>query len=742
MKKRIFTLALAMSLVMGCMAVPASASAGTRSDEMAKVTLAVKKQLGIGEEYANFSGDCADLGVLRYWQLNWSGEDGSSLSVTADNNGKIVSYDSYTPDKDAPVSTWESGGFNPSFPAVSAAQVEAAAKAFLSKVVASPESVKLDPVSLRLTGYRRAVSVTGDVLLNSVETPMSFSLRVSLPDLTVTSYNRRDAWGLIVTGNVPSASAAVTRSAAGDKLNSVLSMELRYVDTDDESIALRYVPTTEGNWYVDAQTGALVDLSKLPGNSRPFFGGGSNGAMDKDDAVESAAPSEAPSLSPVEQATVDQMAGTLSAEELDGILKKIAPLGLDKMTQAGASYYMGQKQPRPLAADQEQTGEIVCRLVYTRDLTKAETDPNIPDGPDAKPVLRKYITVDAKTGALKSVSTSSEYAKEDVWQGDAAAVASGFLSGQYPDYFAACVRKNEDSGEGNYVRQVNGVPYYSNYLNASVCKVDGTIGSFSMRWDENTQFPAPEGIVDEKTALAAYAGCFETGLYYTPYPEKVDTSDPQWLTYSQHVGDVKYRWVLSYILSGDAPQGVDAFTGKAVAYDRGGAKTLTYTDCANSYGRAEIEALAGYGVGFGSGSQFRPTAQVTQRDMLVLLLNAVGYSYDAGTMDQEAEDSLYDAAVSQGLLTRAQRDPDRAVTRLEFLKTMLVSSAYGKAAQLQGIYKTSFSDAGSIPAADLGYAAIGQALGIVTGDPSRQFNPNALVTRQDAAIMLCRFMGM
>ena len=98
--------------------------------------------------------------------------------------------------------------------------------------------------------------------------------------------------------------------------------------------------------------------------------------------------------------------------------------------------------------------------------------------------------------------------------------------------------------------------------------------------------------------------------------------------------------------------------------------------------------------------------------------------------------------MSQGLLARDQRDPDRAVTRLEFLKTLLVSSAYGKAAQLQGIYKTSFSDAGAIPAADLGYAAIGQALGIVGGDTAKRLDPNGAGTRQDAAIMLCRFMGM
>lgn len=738
MKKRMFTLALAVSLVMGCMAVPAAAA---QSDEMTKVTLAVKQQLGIGDEYTSFSGDSVDLGVLRYWQLNWSGEDGSSLSVTADSNGKILSYDCYAPDKEEPVSTWEGGGFNPSFPNVTPAQVERAAKAFLAKVTASPESVKLDPVSLRLTGYRRAVSVTGTILLNGVETPMDFSLRLSLPGLSVTSYNRRDAWGLIVTGGVPSASASVSKDAAKTKLDSTLSLELRYVDGDDGKIALRYVPTTEGNWYVDAQTGALVDLSKLPGNDRPFFGT-TNGSAEKDEMAD-AAPSEAPSLSPVEQATVDQMAGTLSAEELDGLLKKIAPLGLSKMTQAGASYYMNRQQVRPLAADQAQSDEIVCRLTYTRDLTKAETaDHYDASSADAKPVLRKYITVDAKTGALKSVSTSTEYAKEDAFTGDAASVAKDFLSAQYPDYFAASVRRSEDTDTGYYVRQVNGIPYYGSYLRASVCGVDGTIGSFSMSWDEDVQFPAAEGIVDEKAAMAAYAGCFETALYYTPYPEKVNTSDPQWLTYSQHVGDVKYRWVLSYVRKGETPQGVDAFTGQVAAYDSGRTKALTYTDCASAYGRAEIEALASYGVGFGSGTQFRPTAQVTQRDMLVLLLNATGYSYDADAMDQETEDALYAAAVSQGLLARDQRDPDRAVTRLEFLKTLLVSSAYGKAAQLQGIYKTSFSDAGAIPAADLGYAAIGQALGIVGGDTAKRLDPNGAVTRQDAAIMLCRFMGM
>lgn len=743
MKKRVFTLALAMSLAMGCMAVPAFA-AGGQSDEMTQVTLAVKSQLGIGDEYDKFSGDCTDLGILRYWQLNWSKEDGSSLDVTVNSSGKILSYDRYTPDKEQPAASWDGNGYNPSFPAVNASQVEAAAKAFLAKVVAAPESVALDPVTLRLSGYRRAVSVSGSILLNGVDTPIGFSLRLSLPDLAVTSYNRHDAWGMIVTGSVPSATPALAQAAAKDKLSSALTMELRYVDADDGAIALRYVPTTRGNWYMDAQTGELVDLSKLPGGGHLFLG--ESGGANKDEmADEAPAPSEAPSLSPVEQATVDQMAGTLSAEKLDEMLKKIAPLGLDKMTQAGASYYMNQTAEPKSTAGEQKDPQIVCRLIYTRDLTEAETaDYTSPDKPDAKPVLRKYVTVDAKTGALLRVSTSSEYAREDVWTGDAASVAKDFLSAQYPDYFAASARKNEDTDEANYlryVRQANGIPYCSNYLSVSVCRVDGTIGSFSLEWDKDAQFPAPENIVDAKAALAAYAGCFEAKLTYTAYPEKVDASDPQWLTYSQRLGDVKYRWVLSYVLDGRTPQGVDAFTGKVLAWSGPGNTALAYTDLAGCYGKADIEALAEYGVGFSRGDKFFPAKAVTQRDMLVLLLSAVGCTYDADNMDEETENSLYETACAQGLLTKAQRDPGRAVTRLDFLKAILGASAYGKAAQLQGIYKVSFHDAASIPADSLGYAAIGQALGIIVGNPAKEFRPNDALTRQDAAIMLCRFMG-
>lgn len=721
MKKRIFSLALAVCLGL-CAAAPASA-AGGQSEEMARVTLAVKKQLGLGDGYENFSGDCTDLGVARYWRLEWSGEDGESLSVTADDAGKILSYNRFGSGAEQPIPYWDGGGFNPSFPAIGTKQVEQAANAFLARVLSAPESARLEPVRMEVSERQGSVFVYGSVLLNDVDTPMGFYMDLSLPDLTVTSYSRRDSWRAVVTGEVPSAKPAVSKETAQKSLESVLELELRYVDAGDETIALRYVPTTEGDWFVDARTGQLTDLSKLVEDDWKLETGGS---ADNSVAETASAPAAEPSLSPAEQATVDQMAGVLDAQALDQLLKKIAPLGLGKMTQAGASYSMDR-----------ETKELTCRLTYTRPLTKSEADPSLSQEEFAskKPTLRKYITVDAMTGALKWVSTSSGWGRE-LFKGDAAAVVKEFLSAQFPEKFAACASKDEDGLL--WVRQINGIPYYSNYLRAEVCQVDGTIGSFSTEWDEEAKFPAPEKIVDEEAAMAAYAGCYTTELFYTRYPEKVDTADPKWFTYSQQMGNVAYRWVLSYVLDGDDLQGIDAFTGEAVPWPAGSGEPLRYTDCETCYGKAQIEALAEYGIGFGRGGQFKPTAQVKQRDMLVLLLSAVGRSFDADAMTEEEENELYDAAYRQGLLTRGERDPGRAVTRLEFLKVMLSASAYGKAAQVQGIYQVTFQDAKEIPAGDLGYAALAQGLGMVGGGKLR---PNAALTRQDAAIMLCRFMA-
>ncbi len=723
MKKRMRSLALVLLLVLSCTVTPALAAS---EDELTQVTVAVKEQLQIGDQYTGFQSSCEDLGLMRYWSLYWSDDAGGSVSVTADQTGKILYYTAYTGGSTASAS----GFYSPAFPKVSQEQVAQAAGAFLERVLAAPESYALEPVTLETNGFQQSVYVRGTLLLNGVETDLGFRVRVDLETLEVTYYSRDDSWSGYYDPDIPAAQPAVAAQDAEAQLHSVLALELRYVDDDDGAIALRYVPVTEGNWYVDAQTGQLTNLAQVyEGLSVSYYGS----------AAETAADSSADNgLTEVEQAAIEQMADALSAQELDAVVRQWEALGLADMTQAGASYTM------------DQDGQITCRLTYSRPLAEDELAEEYAGDPEyaayllssGEAALRKYITVDAKTGAVLQVSTT-DYLAKDSFSGDEAAVVQDFLAAMYPEEYAATVPTGEDGL--TFTRQVNGIPYYTNYLSASVCGLDGSIRTFRMEWEEAAQFPAPEEILTLEEALELYAGCYEAALRYVAYPVQESSSDAQWLTYSRMFGGVSYRWVLTYVLdSSETVVGIDAFTGQPVGADsqNGSSTALAYTDSVNSYARTEIETLAAYGIGFGQAETFRPTAQLTQREMLVLLLNAVGYDYDVDAMDEETEAGLYEEARYQGLITQEQQDPDAPVTRMDFVRTLVGASVYGAAAQVQGIYATTFADAAAIAGEDLGYVALAEGLGIVGGDENHNFNPDRVMTRQDAAIMLFNFMSI
>jgi hypothetical protein len=152
-----------------------------------------------------------------------------------------------------------------------------------------------------------------------------------------------------------------------------------------------------------------------------------------------------------------------------------------------------------------------------------------------------------------------------------------------------------------------------------------------------------------------------------------------------------------------------------------------------SYGKTQIEKLAEYGIGF-KGTSFQPTAKLTQKDALILLLSAVGYTTDN-------EDDLYQLAYGYQFLTKAEKDAGKTLTRAEFVKMLIGATEYGSAAKLSGIYQCGFRDDSKISATHYGYVAIAKALKMITGDTKNNFNPNTVITRQDAAIMLYDFMS-
>ena len=92
------------------------------------------------------------------------------------------------------------------------------------------------------------------------------------------------------------------------------------------------------------------------------------------------------------------------------------------------------------------------------------------------------------------------------------------------------------------------------------------------------------------------------------------------------------------------------------------------------------------------------------------------------------------------MIRASEREPDAGVTRMMFLKTLLDASISGDAAKVKGIYTCPYSDRSSIAEEDLGYAALAYGLGMVRGDEKGRLNPDHMITRQEAAVMLYGFM--
>ena len=207
MMKKLFSLTLAMVTALGLM-LPASAAEETTDEALARVTQAVKAALDLDTDaYDEFQGSWYEDGLTGAWDLYWSTELEEELSISALDDGTVISYD-----LGLPYTASNSGDF-PVFPQGDEAAAARAAGDFWDKVLREGESVKLEePRGMDILGgdsYR----YSGVILLNGLPSPLTYSITVDAADNRVRSFHRTTAEDTFL-GDVPSAAAAVRRDRA------------------------------------------------------------------------------------------------------------------------------------------------------------------------------------------------------------------------------------------------------------------------------------------------------------------------------------------------------------------------------------------------------------------------------------------------------------------------------------------------------------------------------------------------
>lgn len=715
--KRILSLLLTLCLA-AALAVPALAETATGDDMEAAlqtITARVKDVLEIDDDYTDFSGNFND-GLRPGWYLYWS-DDERELSVTCDEAGVVT--DAYF---------WANRGqrdsfygFDAAFPALEENEARAQAEAWLSRLMGEGETARIDGYTLGLT-RDGAYRFYGAVLMDGLESPVTFNLRLNGDGLS--SYDRSDGYSGYV-GAIPAAEPAVPEADAAPALADAVALELYYVSDGDGGARLRYVPAGPYT-VVDAQSGETVDMDALYAS----FGGtpGVNG-REMPMAEESASAADSAGgrgLTEVELSSIAGYRDVLSQEALDKTVRALPSLGLEDFALARCSYAM------------DSEGNVTANLRYSCEMTannlfgfpRSAYEDYITWG--ETPIVYKYLALDARTGALISLSTSYP-----LWDGDrtaaaapSSAAAEGFLQAAAPEKLAEsalCTLKGYEERRGmTFARLHDGYFFPENYLSVEM-NAAGTVDAFRFVWDDDVTFAPSRGIVDEAAAKAAYIGALDVTLGYVAWPEDIDYDDPALYRYA----DWGYTFVeslrLGYYYGGTADiAGVDALTGEPVIDADGG--TFTYDDLAGESRRESIEALAAVGIGF-AGGVFRPGDALTMQDGAVLLLQAAGYS-----VTDWDDDMLRQEAQWMGFVTAGQWQPDKVLSRMDFLRMLLGASRYGPAMELEGIWRTTMVHAYRTNA---GCASIAQALGMLEG-----IGPlSAACTRADGAELLYRFMG-
>ena len=716
--KKLLSLLLSVLLLTGA-ALPAAAAEEDADAKLTAITQSVKSALALDtEDYSYFQGDYDQQELTALWDLYWDGQTGS-LSVSALDDGTIISYYRYD-------NMDESGSQEglPTFPQGDPAKAKAAAQSFLDRVLTpGVESVVLEdpsePTSLSSTTFR----FNGTILLNGLPSPLTYSLTVRASDNQVTRF-WRDAPGTMFLGDIPGADAKTAQADAAAALKSTLSLRLEYIlpDSDSTQAVLCYLPNSGHEFYVDAQSGKLVDLTALEEEMYRFAGMG-GAAGDSGAASDTAAAETEESLSEAEQAGIAQMEGVLSSQALDSALRAVTEYGLASYELVSARFSVG-------TAEGDEAAPVTCALRYSKSGDKG--------------VATRSFTVDARTGEVQRLSSYIPWTEDDkavLTQEEAQAKAEAFLKARFPDRFShlalyetpgqeAVPLDSEQSVSAwsfRFARQENGCFFPDQYYTVRVDATDGSVCGLSYYYDEAVTFASPEGVLSADAALDAWMDTYTVTLGYLLVPETLTGSDAVSQRLIQMGFASFYHLKLGYALEReDSLRGIDAWQ----TADSG----LTYSDIAGTWAETDVLRLARFNVGY-AGGVFQHAKELTQWDLVCLLYSLRYTPIDPADPEQD-RDGVYAIAYQMGILSREGRDDEAVLTRGELVRYLLDAAGYGSVARLEGIFTCSYTDRAAIPAGELGYAALAQGLGLISGT----YNGTAAATRGQAAAMLCRLM--
>lgn len=694
-KKKIFAAAIAAALLAGTVPAVFSAYAVTTaaatsvsaekeddSDTMEKLLVEVKSRIEIPEELTEFEFSKSGKGSVTYYTFRWSTPDDAdesrSLSVSISGD-TIINYDysEYSTDNSRV----------PSFGKLSSADIEKKALSYIAK---------LDPHfgdSVKLGDFRG--SVRGDnVTIGFTRTANGTDVFGNGGSVTVDKN----------TGDLVSFSAAwwdnaeladISKAVDAEKMQSAYKAdakaELLYAIRYD-SDAKKFVPTliysVSNDKYYDlnsaAESSYYADYLKAQKENRLIEDNYFEGGLYAEETADTAAGGDMGkmALSPAELKAVGEEKDVISKEKAESIARDNKYLPIDSsLTMKNAELYKHDE------SSASQGYEWSLRFTSADDKNRSAA---------------VWVNIDAKTGAITSVSGWSDNDKEasDSSAAKSAAVnaAKDFLGAKFAEYKLNAPEKSEDAvGNFTFSRYVNGVKVADDDAYITV-NADGKVTHFSCDY-HNVEFPSAEAVSKDKVFASVFASDdFDCGyIGFRTMDGKTHTYPVFSMTDTYYV-NAKSGEKCSY----DGSDYVDEKTG--------------YSDISGHWSEKYAEKLLEYGIALESDDgKLNPGTAVTVGKFSDLLGSVYGY-YNAGRVSES--------------------EKDKPLTYLEACRMYVKAAGGEQFADAKGIYRSPFKDV-SDDNENVGYFALAYSAGFASADKNGNINPDSYVSNSMILYMIC-----
>ena len=694
--KKIMCVVLCIAMVLS-LAVNAFAA---EDSELAKIVKLAKSRLQIPEELTEFYSNVRNAVGQKTYTLSWSTKDSErrrEISTSILSTGEILSYDYYDSARD-----YSQKGFAP----YSREEYAGIAKVWISRVNPSYVAELAKEYGVN-TGnvHSTTVSVNIERIKDGIPGDGNY-INISIDKYTGEVLSMYSNWTR--EKDVKSPEGIKSRDEAAKILGEKSELKLRYYKLRNENRAVLMYSPENSYMMIDAFTGEDFTVEYI------------DAELEESGAEGGGAVSEAPSAS--DTATNEKAEVTLTDKELEGIekleslLSKAAITGIiRKMANTEiASFDVKTLNYRRVDNGDKQTYYATVRLEKDGDKTGT-------------------VTLDAETGELISFSTYLPYRYNKNQKVKTERMESNAM--QFIRTWASDIVENVKNFEENQIGEYfyfthseNGIEYQGNRINMRVDKETGKILSYSKSWDKDIVFDFAEGILTAEEATAKYVEVAPPELLYIANKR---------VRYASNNAE---ELALIYRLPDDAPQYIDAKTGAAYDWNMGQVQEenpegyVLQKDLAGHWSESIVKTLAENGIIISYEETFRPDEAITQKEIAILI-----DCFEGGSRPYPIAESEYaryiDRLVNRGVIRVSERDPEKKITREETVSYLVRLFGFGEAAELQGIFKTGFSDEAAISKDKIGYVAIAKALKLVSGNGGK-FNPKKSVTRAELAAML------